>query len=24
VYCEKAGGIDQLEDAIKEALTRAT
>ena len=24
VYCEKAGGIDQLEEAIKEALTRAT
>jgi len=24
VYCEKAGGIDQLEDAIKEALSRAT
>jgi DNA-binding NtrC family response regulator len=24
VYCEKAGGIDQLEDAIQEALTRAT
>jgi DNA-binding NtrC family response regulator len=24
VYCEKAGGIDQLEDAIKEALTRET
>ena len=24
VYCEKAGGIDQLEGAIKEALRRAT
>ena len=24
VYCEKADGIDRLEEAIKEALTRAT
>lgn len=24
IYCEKAGGIDQLEDAIREALARAT
>jgi DNA-binding NtrC family response regulator len=24
VYCEKAGGIDQLEDAIREALRGAT
>jgi DNA-binding NtrC family response regulator len=24
IYCEKAGGIDQLEDAIREALRRAS
>ena len=24
IYCEKAGGIDQLEDAIKKAVSRAT
>ena len=24
VYCEKAGGIDQLEDAIREAVSRAS